>query len=799
MSSNAKQSRFLSMFESHKGADVKQQYKGKQQRNCDNYRHPTPKEEQTAFRDYRQNVDERKAPYTERRQCGKPLIHFIPPKHVSEHISRQSVNGTKFNTRTHAAKQTNGNAIGGAKKFTSTTAIAPNGSKLTFALDTKLYEVRSKIDTRDDEMPDVNHLHLLESESVTGSPRTFSPASSGTCSPRFNFRRRHDSKSESDDDDDDDEWRWAGDDDDSDGEECRSNNSTPRSVIDAQMTYVRAGTDGLVTYSESPDAPTPLYSPREITRDLRNLLSLSSPTARMDDQNLQENNFQACPVDACYQNCETQVTMQGGNNESPVNVAISDTGGKACCGRFNSPCPHSESMLHSQQYATCGTNYQQASDTYVSTSAQNDHGEFTQNVDCENNYQPQLESITPPQNATIVLSPYQESPQQVAQYDGLVYSDADGCYYFKQNSPSPASVDNSQLAQACGSFGSPYVDENGVSNAGVEDLPPEVQCVTPPPASIGYLVPSPNTNIVYQPSLVTCADGRAYWVNIPMGALATATADTLSPWTENIQLTPSPVAYPVSDLPPQTMFIHDAYGPANQTLDMCETYYSQGVTGEIADVSDVSSYADSMYSSFDADDSVSSVQTCSPITVSTTQSPEVEVYCQHEAYSPFGSPNSPISQYSDNLSESFQLEDPFLASSPSKVQDERSPQSYSNKTPDTVYSPNSVTDSEATPGLAFEPEVTLPALHVTDDGLITVILRGGVILEMTPDKALRLVHHEKKLVVALNDTGAHACIIHPAARISQAETSVHAQLFLGRRIKMTSDEIVLGSYQQLYK
>lgn len=101
----------------------------------------------------------------------------------------------------------------------------------------------------------------------------------------------------------------------------------------------------------------------------------------------------------------------------------------------------------------------------------------------------------------------------------------------------------------------------------------------------------------------------------------------------------------------------------------------------------------------------------------------------------------------------------------------------------------------------IDPEsgLSYPALHMTDDNLVTVILREGVFLEITHDKALRLVNHDKKLVVAINESGTKACVIHPAARIYQSDSSVHAELYLGRRAKMTDELVMFGNKLKTYK
>ena len=116
-----------------------------------------------------------------------------------------------------------------------------------------------------------------------------------------------------------------------------------------------------------------------------------------------------------------------------------------------------------------------------------------------------------------------------------------------------------------------------------------------------------------------------------------------------------------------------------------------------------------------------------------------------------------------------------------------------------VAAMHAFTESQIPRFIDPEDGLPYPALHVTDDGLITVILRKGVFLEMTPEKAIRLVNHEKKLVVALTDNGSRACVIHPGGRICQAETTVNAELYFGRKAKMTTELIMFGNKMKTYK
>lgn len=95
--------------------------------------------------------------------------------------------------------------------------------------------------------------------------------------------------------------------------------------------------------------------------------------------------------------------------------------------------------------------------------------------------------------------------------------------------------------------------------------------------------------------------------------------------------------------------------------------------------------------------------------------------------------------------------------------------------------------------------LSYPAIHMTEDCLITVIFREGVCLEMSADQSMRLVNHEKKIVAAISGKGKSACVIHPAARIYQSETSVHAELYSNRRANMTDELVTFGNDIQSYQ
>ena len=92
-----------------------------------------------------------------------------------------------------------------------------------------------------------------------------------------------------------------------------------------------------------------------------------------------------------------------------------------------------------------------------------------------------------------------------------------------------------------------------------------------------------------------------------------------------------------------------------------------------------------------------------------------------------------------------------------------------------------------------------PSLFVSDNGLITVLLRNGICLEMTPKRDLRLVNHTKKLVAATNDRGSSSIIIHPAMKLVQSGTTTEVDLFLARKAKMKTENITFGNHFRSYR
>jgi hypothetical protein len=60
-----------------------------------------------------------------------------------------------------------------------------------------------------------------------------------------------------------------------------------------------------------------------------------------------------------------------------------------------------------------------------------------------------------------------------------------------------------------------------------------------------------------------------------------------------------------------------------------------------------------------------------------------------------------------------------------------------------------------------------PIVHISPAGLLTVLLRDDVVVEMTGDKTIRVVNHRHQSVVATTGRGNASCIHHSLAKLYQ--------------------------------
>ena len=92
-------------------------------------------------------------------------------------------------------------------------------------------------------------------------------------------------------------------------------------------------------------------------------------------------------------------------------------------------------------------------------------------------------------------------------------------------------------------------------------------------------------------------------------------------------------------------------------------------------------------------------------------------------------------------------------------------------------------EQDSTTGTA--PNVSYPLVYVSPAGLLTVLLKHDVAVELTADHTIRVVNHRHKCVAATNKRATASCIYHTAAKIYQDGTHVDAELFWGRKASLT--------------
>ena len=97
-----------------------------------------------------------------------------------------------------------------------------------------------------------------------------------------------------------------------------------------------------------------------------------------------------------------------------------------------------------------------------------------------------------------------------------------------------------------------------------------------------------------------------------------------------------------------------------------------------------------------------------------------------------------------------------------------------------------------------QPCTTYPTVYVSTSGLITVLLKYDVAVEMTVDKNIRVVNHRHKAVAASNTRGNINCVYHVAAKVYQEGTRTEVECFGERRARMQTDGILLASGMEAY-
>ena len=90
------------------------------------------------------------------------------------------------------------------------------------------------------------------------------------------------------------------------------------------------------------------------------------------------------------------------------------------------------------------------------------------------------------------------------------------------------------------------------------------------------------------------------------------------------------------------------------------------------------------------------------------------------------------------------------------------------------------------------PKPPTPALHLSDAGILSVLLRNNIAVEMTLDRAIRLVDHKQNMVAAATSRGDMSCLYHAAAKISNQQGICEADLFWDRRAKLCPEGIIFS-------
>ena len=83
------------------------------------------------------------------------------------------------------------------------------------------------------------------------------------------------------------------------------------------------------------------------------------------------------------------------------------------------------------------------------------------------------------------------------------------------------------------------------------------------------------------------------------------------------------------------------------------------------------------------------------------------------------------------------------------------------------------------------PNVSYPLVYVSPAGLLTVLFKHDIAVELTADHTIRVVNHRHKCVAATNKRASASCIYHTAAKIYQDVTHVDAEVYWDRKARLT--------------
>ncbi|ELT94570.1 hypothetical protein CAPTEDRAFT_217072 [Capitella teleta] len=98
-----------------------------------------------------------------------------------------------------------------------------------------------------------------------------------------------------------------------------------------------------------------------------------------------------------------------------------------------------------------------------------------------------------------------------------------------------------------------------------------------------------------------------------------------------------------------------------------------------------------------------------------------------------------------------------------------------------------------------KPAMQPPLIVVSPAGLITVVLKKQVAVEMSLDRAVRLINPRHQSAVAINNKGDEACIVQRSLKIYQSHTSLEISASAERYVQINEDSMLFASREGCYR
>ena len=92
-----------------------------------------------------------------------------------------------------------------------------------------------------------------------------------------------------------------------------------------------------------------------------------------------------------------------------------------------------------------------------------------------------------------------------------------------------------------------------------------------------------------------------------------------------------------------------------------------------------------------------------------------------------------------------------------------------------------------------------PSIYVSNAGLISVLLKNDMSVEMTIDRTIRVVSHHHMMAVATDSRGTSASLYHPAAKVFQVGTTTDIATDTFRARMGSEDAIVFSNSHQYFR